>query len=47
MRARGAGHYDRQAARQPVDTHVQEAAENQPENEDYGCDDEFHQTLTR
>src|SRR5208283_2012506 len=42
MRTRGAWRYHRLAPRQPVDTHVQEAAKAQPKGEDRRCKKRFH-----
>src|SRR5208282_3870066 len=44
MRTRGARRYHRLATRQPVDTHVQEAAKAQPKGEDRKCKKRFHVT---
>ena len=42
VRTRGARGYDRLAAGQPVDAHVQEAAPAQPEGKGRDCKEEFH-----
>ena len=44
VRAGGARGYDRLAERQPVNTHVQEAAKAQPQSEDRNCKSNFHLT---